>query len=121
MIIKFINALLIVTVLVSASVLYSLEQNKRAVARDILRTDADIVEEKENLKLLTAEWSSLVRPDRIRSLSAAHTTLQAVNATQFATIGKLSLRLPAHPFVNLEPEAQDSIGAALQGLEEKLQ
>jgi hypothetical protein len=121
MIIKFINAMLIVAVLVSASVLYSLEQNKRAVVRDILRTEANIAEEKENIKLLTAEWSSLVRPDRISTLAAAHTALQPVKATQFATMGELPGRLPAHPFLNLEPEAQDSIGAALQSLEEKTQ
>jgi hypothetical protein len=116
MIIKALNAFLIMSVLVAASLLYSLEQNKRSIARAIARTDAAIAEEKENIKLLTAEWSNLTRPDRIRTLAALHTQLQPVEPSQLVHINELSRLVPADPFIHLEPEGSDEIGQALQDM-----
>jgi cell division protein FtsL len=118
MIIKFINAILILAVLVSASALYSLEQNKRAASREIARTETAIADEKENMKLLTAEWSSLTRPERLRKLATLHTPLRPIKAEQFVTIGELSTVLPAHPFAKLESQGEDSIGTILQGMDQ---
>ncbi len=68
---KFFNALLILTVLVSGFVLYSLEHATRGIEREIAATHRAIAAERETIKLLNAEWSSLTRPDRSGAAGAA--------------------------------------------------
>ena len=70
---KFLNAILVLAVLVSGFVLYSLEHATRGTgARDRRVSSARLREERESIKLLNAEWSSLTRPDRLQALANEH-------------------------------------------------
>jgi cell division protein FtsL len=111
------NACLVVAVLSAAYVLYSLEHSIRGVERQIGRSTAAIASEKETIGLLTAEWSSLVRPERLQRLSEQHLTLRRISPDQFVKIDELAARIPAEPPVKLEEQGKDAIGDILKAME----
>jgi cell division protein FtsL len=104
-------------VLASAYVLYSLEHSIRGMERQIARTDAAIANEKETIGLLNAEWSSLVRPERLQRLAEQHLKLKRISPDQFVKINELTARIPAEPPVKLEEEGKDAIGDILKAME----
>jgi cell division protein FtsL len=111
------NACLVLAVLASAYVLYSLEHSIRGMERQIARTDAAIANEKETIGLLNAEWSSLVRPERLQRLAEQHLKLKRISPDQFVKINELTARIPAEPPVKLEEEGKDAIGDILKAME----
>lgn len=110
---KFLNFILILTLLVSGFVVYSLEHTTRGLERDIARLHREIGEETENMRLLNAEWSSLTRPDRLRALAELHLGLSTLKATQIVRLGDIASRVPPEPVVKLEAEGSDPIGAII--------
>jgi cell division protein FtsL len=111
------NACLVLAVLVAAYVLYSLEHSIRGVERQIARADAQIANEKEMIGLLNAEWSSLVRPERLQRLAEQHLKLRRISPEQFVKINELATRIPAEPPVKLEEAGKDEIGDILKAME----
>ncbi len=83
--IKFLNVLLVGSVLGSATMMYSLEHFTRGLEREITRVSRLIDEEKEADKLLKAEWSSLTRPERIEKIALDVLKLRPVTATQIVS------------------------------------
>jgi cell division protein FtsL len=114
---RAVNACLVLAVLASAYVLYSLEHSIRGMERQIARTDAAIANEKETIGLLNAEWSSLVRPERLQRLAEQHLKLKRISPDQFVKINELTARIPAEPPVKLEEEGKDAIGDILKAME----
>lgn len=110
---KLFNAILVVAVLVSGFLLYSLEHQTRGLERDIVRLEQSIAASHEDIKLLSAEWSSLTRPDRLQRLAAEHLKLQNLNAQQIVKIEELGQRVPPEPIIKLEAHDQDPIGDVL--------
>lgn len=115
---KFLNFLLVVTVLVSGFILYSLEHATRGLEREISRSKRGIAEETETMRLLSAEWSSLTRPDRIRALAEQHLGLSTLQARQIVHIGELASKVPAEPVIKLEAEGSDPIGAIIDKMQQ---
>jgi cell division protein FtsL len=111
------NACLVVTVLSAAYVLYSLEHSIRGVERQIAHSNAAIASENETIGLLNAEWSSLVRPERLQRLTEQHLTLRRISPDQFVKVDELVTRIPAEPPVKLEEEGKDAIGDILKAME----
>jgi cell division protein FtsL len=111
------NACLVLAVLAAAYMLYSLEHSIRGVERQIARSNAQIATEKEMMGLLRAEWSSLVRPERLQRLSEQHLKLKRISPDQFVKINELAARIPAEPPVKLEEEGKDAIGDILKAME----
>jgi cell division protein FtsL len=111
------NAVLVLAVLSAAYVLYSLEHSIRGVERQIARSNAAIVDEKETIGLLNAEWSSLVRPERLQRLSDEHLKFKRISPDQFVKIDELAARIPAEPPVKLEENGKDAIGDILKAME----
>jgi cell division protein FtsL len=111
------NACLVVAVLCAAYVLYSLEHSIRGVERQITRTNAAITNEKETIGLLNAEWSSLIRPERLQRLAEQHLDLRRISPDQFVKIDELEGRVPAEPPVKLEEQGKDAIGDILKAME----
>ncbi|MGE0238158.1 MAG: hypothetical protein AB7F09_06135 [Parvibaculaceae bacterium] len=111
------NACLVLAVLVAAYVLYSLEHSIRGVERQISRSNGQIATEREMIGLLNAEWSSLVRPDRLQRLTEQHLKLKRISPDQFVKINELAARIPAEPQVKLEEEGKDAIGDILKAME----
>jgi cell division protein FtsL len=114
---KFLNFMLVVTLLVSGFVLYSLEHETRGLERDIARHDRGIAEEIENMRLLNAEWSSLTRPDRLRALAEQHLGLSTLQAKQIVKLEEIGARVPAEPVIKLEAEGSDPIGAIIDKMQ----
>ncbi len=116
--IKFFNALLTVAVLTAAFSLYSLEFSKRAANRDILKLEAGIAEENENMKLLTAEWSSLQRPQRLQSLANQFLELRQAKQTQFVKFEDLGSRIPDRTGAFTANQSTDPVGAMIESFAE---
>ncbi|MBC8036338.1 MAG: cell division protein FtsL [Rhizobiales bacterium] len=114
---KLFNAILVVAVLVSGFMLYSLEHATRGLERDIGKLERQIANSHEATKLLGAEWSSLTRPDRLQRLAAEHLKLQTIKAQQIVKFGELGQKVPPEPIVKLEASDQDPIGDVLQKMQ----
>jgi cell division protein FtsL len=115
--IRAFNACLVLAVLAAAYVLYSLEHSIRGVERQMARAQAAVVNEKETIGLLNAEWSSLIRPERLQRLAEQHLKLKRISPEQFVKINELAARVPAEPPVKLEEQGKDAIGDILKAME----
>jgi cell division protein FtsL len=111
------NACLVLAVLAAAYVLYSLEHSIRGLERQIDRTNAAIAGERETIGFLNAEWSSLVRPERLQRLAERHLQFRRITPDQFVKINAFAARIPAEPPVKLEEEGKDAIGDILKAME----
>ena len=114
---KLLNSILVMTVLVSGFILYSLEHTTRGLERQIARIERGIGEEIESTRFLNAEWSSLTRPDRLRTLALQHLGLKTMQAQQIVKLQELGQRVPAEPIVNLQAEGSDPIGAIIDKMQ----
>ncbi len=94
--IKLFNAILVFALLASGTTMYSLEYQTRGMERDISRLEAGIAEEREDIKLLHAEWSSLTQPRRIQKL-AETLGLKPVDTQQLITLQEARQAIPDRP------------------------
>jgi cell division protein FtsL len=109
---RFLNALMVLGLLVAAYFNYRLEHATRSGEREIARLQAQISEEQENYKLLTAEWSLLTRPDRIQHLADKHLKLKVMSPMQAIRYSDIPERVPKE---RIRPP--DPIGDVLKQLE----
>lgn len=114
---KFLNFILVLTVLISGFVLYSLEHRTRGLERDIVRAERGIDAEIESMRFLNAEWSSLTRPDRLKKLAEQHLGLTTLKAQQIVSLSELGQKVPAEPIVKLEAQGADPIGAIIDKMQ----
>jgi cell division protein FtsL len=114
---RFLNACLVIAALVSGFILYSLEHATRRTERDIARIEADMAQERETMKLLTAEWSNLTRPDRLQQLAEEYLDLKRIGADQFIGESEIAAHVPAEPQIKLEQKGKDPIGDILKKME----
>ena len=114
---KLLNSILVMTVLVCGFILYSLEHTTRGLERQIARSERGIDEEIESTRFLNAEWSSLTRPDRLRTLALQHLGLKTMQARQIVKLEELGRKVPAEPIVNLQAEGSDPIGAIIDKMQ----
>jgi cell division protein FtsL len=115
---KLINACLVMTVLISAYVLYSHEHATRQSERAIATLKKDIAAERERIKLLGAEWASLTRPDRLARLAAENLKLEPLKASQFAEEGQIAARIPPRIEVSASGEPKDAIADIIQEMQQ---
>ena len=114
---RILNAILVVGLLVSAFVLYSLEHNLRKHGRYMAALEREIVQEGENIKLLNAEWSYLIRPTRLERLAQTHLNLEQPKPYQLVSRQDLTQLLPERPPVAAEEENPDLIARMLKALQ----
>lgn len=114
---RILNACLVIAALVSAFVLYSLEHSTRGTEREIARIQSDMALERETIKLLTAEWSNLTRPERLQQLAEEYLDLKKITADQFIAEAEIAARVPNEPQVKLEQKGKDPIGDILKAME----
>ncbi len=115
--VKVFNAFLVVCLLVSAFFLYSLEHSTRGLERQIAKMKTGISNERESIKLLNAEWSSLTRPERLQKLAEDQLKLKPLTASQIVTLADLPAKIPDHPIVKLNDQGTDPIGAILEKMQ----
>ncbi len=66
----------------SAYLLFKINHHAITLRRELLDTHKAIVNEKENLHVLKAEWSLLTSPQRIHELATKHLHLKTVQPSQ---------------------------------------
>lgn len=115
--IKFANAILVACVLGGGFLLYSLEHETRGLEREIAKTQKAIADEREQTKMLNAEWASLTRPDRLQKIAEEDLKLQTITASQIVTLEQLPSKVPDQPVVKLEAQNSDPIGAILEKMQ----
>jgi cell division protein FtsL len=115
--VKVMNAILVMAVLVSAFFMYSLEHSMRGLERQVVKLKSNIIDEREAIKLLNAEWSSLTRPERLQKLAEEKLKLRPMTPSQMASVADLSIKIPATPIVKLEEAGSDPIGAILEKMQ----
>ena len=114
---RLFNAFLVLSALVSAFVLYSLEHRMRATERQIAHTKSEIGEEREAIKLLDAEWSNLTQPARLQALAESQLGLKPLKVDQIVNEQELIARIPSGPVIKLEEQGKDTIGDILMKME----
>ena len=114
---KLLNAILVLTVLISGFVLYTLEHETRGLERQMTKLDKGIAGEREDIKFLNAEWSSLTRPDRLKQLAQQHLGLEVLKPRQIVKPEDLAVRVPAEPIIKLEADGSDPIGAIIDKMQ----
>lgn len=83
---RFINAILIVTVCILTVFLYQLKYESRQLdkrAKDLVQKIAD---ERDTIAVLRAERSLLIRPERVEKLARKHLGLKTLDAKQIKTM-----------------------------------
>lgn len=74
---------------------FALYETKYAVQRledDRVKIDRQIALDRDQIHVLTAEWSYLTQPDRLGRLSGKYLTLQPVTAAQLGSFDTLPLQ-----------------------------
>ena len=89
----------------------------RSLERSIAKTEKSIIDEREKIKLLNAEWASLTRPDRLQKLAEEQLHFKTVEAQQFVPRAQIGGRVPQTPPVKLEAQNADEIGKMLESLQ----
>jgi cell division protein FtsL len=118
---RLVNALLVLGLLLASFVTYRLEHATRSGEREVAKLHAQIREEQESLKLLTAEWSLLTRPDRLQHLAQKYLKLDIMDPRQVVSESDLETRLPAARMIQPNPRAADPIADVLKQLDEAQQ
>lgn len=72
--------------------LYALSYEVQRLEGVLADTNADLLQEREMVQVLEAEWSFLNQPERLRALAARHLQLMAVEPHQIATLQELPFR-----------------------------
>lgn len=111
------NGVLVMSVIACAFVLYSLQHTSRQNERLIAKYKRDIATERENIKLLSAEWSYLNKPERLERLAREHLQLRPAEPQQFVKQAELSGLLKERTEPLAPQDADDPIGNMLKGLE----
>lgn len=71
-----------------------------------------IADDRDQIRVLDAEWSYLTRPSRIEQLASRFLHLSGMNAAQIVAIGDLPLRAPAPAALMTQPNAVSPSPAA---------
>ena len=114
---KFANGMLVGAVLISAAMLYGLEHTTRNLERQIAKVKVSIDDEDEAVKLLNAEWSSLIRPERIQKLAEENLHWVPLKAHQIVRVEELAKRIPAAASVAASTASTDPIGDILKKMQ----
>ena len=114
---KFFNGCLVIAVLICGFFLYSLEHSTRALERQIAHEKRTIDAERESIKLLNAEWSSLTRPERLQKLAEERLKLEPMAAKQVVAEANLGAAIPEAAAVKPNVDVADPIGAILEQMQ----
>ena len=81
--------------------LYRVAEEARVAQVDLRQTRAAIVQEKDTLAVLGAEWARVTQPARIQALSQKHLDLSDRAAVELSSLTQLPQKaLPAQPETN---------------------
>jgi cell division protein FtsL len=114
---RWINMVLVFAVLAAGFVSYTHEHQTRQLERKIAHFERDIDAERETIKLLQAEWSSLIKPTRLQSIADETLDFVPMKPEQIISEDEIAARVPAEPIIKLEAENEDAIGSILEKMQ----
>src|SRR5579871_4537084 len=92
---RFSTIVWMVLLVVAAFGLYMVKFRVQALKAEVGTTEQRLREEKKNLHVLTAEWTFLTNPERLRTLSDKYLTEKPTRGEQLADFTSFPYRLPA--------------------------
>ncbi len=104
---RYLNVLAIGALVGSAVYAYSIKYETILYSEQIVKLQHQINAEQDKISVLRAEWSYLMRPERLQMLSDRHLDLQQLNNSQII--------LSANDIPD-QPPRVDSIGRKLESL-----
>ncbi len=105
--IKILNIALVAAVLVVALQVYSLEHESRDATKRLAGLREDIVEEREAIRRLRAEWSYLNTPARLEKLAGRHLSHKPEDVSRVLSREQIADDVPALAKVQKdEPETE---------------
>jgi hypothetical protein len=104
----------IVLVAIISFGLYELKIEVRGLESELSGLRTGITAEKENIRVLNAEWSYLNRPERLGNMAARHLELAPIVSTQFIDAAMIPMRPPPYvPDVASLIPMDDGLGGAM--------
>lgn len=104
---RFLNILVIATLIVAAVVVYRVKYEATRHAEEVAKLKLEINREREAIAELKAQWARLNRPDRLQALAERHLSLRPLAIDQMSTL----TNLPDKPYVDPDP-----IGSMLEAM-----
>ena len=111
---RVLNILLAVAVVATAVWLYELKYGVRARVADNNQLKRDIARAQQDITLLKAEWSHMVRPERVQKLAGRHLELERVGPTQIIAENDIAATIPERAVVESPHEGDDPIAGLLR-------
>lgn len=71
---------------------YNVANHYQIIERKVSRLNAQSEQERENIRVLQAEWAFLTNPERLEKISAANLSLQAVDGSQLVAVAQIPMR-----------------------------
>ena len=87
---RYINALLVFLMVLSAAAVYDMKYEAEIAAENIRKKQAEIAQAHEDISLLKAEWALLTRPARMRDLLDRHQDILNLTPLSSNHIGTLA-------------------------------
>jgi cell division protein FtsL len=84
-----INCLWVAIIIGSAFGLYRVKYEVRAIRAQIATVNQELAQEKESLRVVSAEWAYLNRPERLQQLADKYLTSKQLTVAQMADIKAL--------------------------------
>ncbi len=109
---RSLNLVLIASALVMAFALYKIKYDALAATREITTLNTEIARERDTINILRAEWSHLVQPERLETLSRKFLELDVLSADQIVRL----VELPAGAAIKDPYANQPTIGDLMQEL-----
>lgn len=71
---------------------YTVANQYQIIEKQVKRFEAQSGQERENIRVLQAEWAFLTNPTRLEKIAAEHFQLQPVDGTQMVALNTMPLR-----------------------------
>jgi len=91
--------------------LYMVKYKVQAIKAQVAMAEKQLNDEKKNLHVLTAEWTYLNRPERLRQLSAHYLDIKPLHGKQLADFASLP---GAKPGYGVEQASDDEEGIEVE-------
>lgn len=114
MILRLVNAVVIIGLVVAAAWVYRIKFDSTVQAEHLAKLRTEVRQEQDKIAALRAEWGKLDDPARIQALVERFLKLKPVDATQFDSLDHLPDRPPDY----MQPGSKDPIGGLIEHVEE---
>ena len=111
--VRLLHVAVIAALVMAASYVYKIKFDATLQAERVAKLRSEIRKERDAVAALRAEWTELDRPERIQQLARQHSSLRAIDPTQFDQLDRLADRP-----VDIVPSIGALAGEAARGPEE---